>query len=143
MEHTPGPWQAYARHVHNDGTQDEMGGLGWDIHGPPKPQLRGQFSLAGDAYLVAAAPDLLAALENAVVMLRTYGENVGCIEECAAAIAKAKGEQQTEKPEPDFVYTTEQALAETWTAEGKPGHIDGCTTYAECMASDCQCSCHE
>ena len=58
---TPGPWMAYPRNVDNDGTQDELCGLGWEIDGPPEPQLRGQFSRAADAYLIAAAPELLAA----------------------------------------------------------------------------------
>ena len=67
-EHTPGPWKARARCVTNDGTQDEMAGLGWNIEGPPEPS-RGQFSKAADAYLVAAAPDLLAALKKAEAAL--------------------------------------------------------------------------
>ena len=45
--------------------------------------------------------------------------------------------------EPDFVYTEEQAMAETQSMEGQPGHLAGCTTYAACMASDCRCSCHD
>ena len=61
MTHTPGPWTAEPRHVHNDGTQDESAGLGWDVEGPPEPMLRGQFARAADAKLVAAAPDLLEA----------------------------------------------------------------------------------
>ena len=40
---------------------------------------------------MAAARDMEAALENAVGLLRTYGENVGCIEQCDAALAKARG----------------------------------------------------
>ena len=59
LNHTPGPWKAVPRSSDNDGTHDERGGLGWDIEGPPEPTLRGQFSLAADAYLTAAAPDLL------------------------------------------------------------------------------------
>ena len=58
---TPGPWMAYPRNVDNDGTQDELCGSGWEIDGPPEPQLRGQFSRAADAYLIAAAPELLEA----------------------------------------------------------------------------------
>ena len=44
---------------------------------------------------------------------------------------------------PDYVYTQEQAMAETQTMEGKPGHIHGCTTYAACLAKNCQCGCHD
>lgn len=67
MEHTPGPWKAVPRSVLNDGTQDETGdGLGWDIEGPPEPQLRGQFKKAADAHLIATAPDFLKAAKLAV-----------------------------------------------------------------------------
>lgn len=59
---TPGPWQACHRHCDATGSEDEMSGLGWDVDGPPAPMLRGMFSLAADAKLIAAAPDLLAAL---------------------------------------------------------------------------------
>lgn len=61
-EHTPGEWQAVPLHVHNDGTMDEMDGLGWDIEGPEQP-MRGQFSKAADAKVAAAGPKLLAACE--------------------------------------------------------------------------------
>ena len=39
-----------------------MSGLGWDIDGPLEPMLRGQFSRAADARLVASAPDMYQAL---------------------------------------------------------------------------------
>lgn len=51
---TPGPWIAVARHCHNDGDQDEMDGLGWDVDGPPDA-MRGQYSRAGDAKFIALA----------------------------------------------------------------------------------------
>ena len=66
--------------------------------------------------------------------------------EIADALLEAREQAQparTSYMPPDFIYTAEEALAETWSAEGQPGHIDGCTTYAACMASDCQCSCHD
>ena len=58
---TPGPWKARPRSILNDGNQDEIIGLGWSIMGPPEPELGGQFPRAADAYLMAAAPELLAA----------------------------------------------------------------------------------
>lgn len=61
MAHTPGPWRAEHRHSGAGATDDETGGLGWDIVGPPEPSMRGQFARAADARLVAAAPELLAA----------------------------------------------------------------------------------
>ena len=62
-EHTPGPWVAKHRHSEAKATDDEIYGLGWYIEGPPEP-MRGQFAKAADARLIAAAPDLLAALEE-------------------------------------------------------------------------------
>ena len=96
-EHTSGPWKARARCVTNDGTQDEMAGLGWNIEGPPEPT-RGQFSKAADAHLVAAAPDLLEALEEMTNEYYAVREGQGwhyeleSITQSRAAIAKAKGE---------------------------------------------------
>ena len=55
-DHTPGPWMAYPRHCDNDGTQDQMAGLGWDIEGPLEPQLRGQFAKAGDGGQAILSP---------------------------------------------------------------------------------------
>jgi hypothetical protein len=39
-----------------------MGGLGWEIEGPPDATLRGQFARAADAHLIAAAPEMYEAL---------------------------------------------------------------------------------
>ena len=96
-EHTSGPWKARARCITNDGTQDEMAGLGWNIEGPPEPT-RGQFAKAADAYLVAAAPDLLEALKKAEAALTIASSYVNMeqrymrssLESIRDAIAKAK-----------------------------------------------------
>ena len=63
-KHTPGPWMACHRSINAKGWEDEQSGLGWEIMGPPEPLLRGQFAKASDARLIAAAPDLLEALQN-------------------------------------------------------------------------------
>ena len=84
-KHTPGPWKARARCVTNDGTQDEMAGLGWNIEGPREPS-RGQFSKAADACLVAAAPDLLEAL---VAMMDFVNPNESLPTEEYPALSKA------------------------------------------------------
>ena len=60
-KHTPGPWRVKHRHIHAEHDSDEMGGLGWELTGPPKP-IRGDFARAADARLIASAPDLLTAL---------------------------------------------------------------------------------
>ena len=92
-KHTPGPWRALHRHSCGKAT-DEIGGLGWDIFGPPEPMLRGQFAKAADAHLVAAAPELLAACEAALAIM-DGAIGIAFPEEkaqLAAAIRKAKGE---------------------------------------------------
>jgi hypothetical protein len=58
---TPGPWKAWARDAANDGTQDEMVGLGWEIVGPPEP-MRGQFSRCADAQFIAHSHEDVALL---------------------------------------------------------------------------------
>ena len=89
-DHTPGPW--HAAHRHGDGTahEDVIGQLGWEVHGPPEPGpgCRGQFRKAGDAHLIAAAPDLLAALETCL----KGGTSMAGIKQASAAMAKARGE---------------------------------------------------
>lgn len=96
VSHTPGPWKVYHRHERAGPHSDEMAGLGWELEGPPEAMLRGQFAKAADAHLIAAAPDLLAALEAAHDILEDQYEP--CEPGCAcilhiveAAIAKARG----------------------------------------------------
>ena len=62
MRFTPGPWVARHRHVNATGVEDEMDGLGWEVDGPPDA-IRGTYAKAADAKLIAAAPDLMEALE--------------------------------------------------------------------------------
>ena len=77
-------------------------------------------------------PDCAGALaHDRTQQLRLYGE-----------LRYPQGHTPAQRP-PDFVYTVEEAIAEPWSAEGRPGHETGCTTYAACIASDCGCSCHD
>lgn len=62
--HTPGPWTVCHRHVDCGPDDDEMSGLGLEVDGPPVP-MRGDYAFAADARLIAAAPDMLAALRVA------------------------------------------------------------------------------
>ena len=92
---TPGPWHARPRNIDNDLTQDAIAGLGWDVEGPPEPMLRGQFAKAADAYLAAAAPEILAALERVLPHVGRIGGTIAELdalrEAARAAIAKVKG----------------------------------------------------
>lgn len=91
-EHTPGPWKAVHRHANAKPTSNEMSGLGWEIYGPPEP-MRGQFSLAADAHLIAAAPSMYAALE---VIRDDSALTIETIRMIAAdIIAKATGQEVT------------------------------------------------
>ena len=89
IKHTPGPW--------------EVEGIGQVIVPARPPAWRTLADVYGehgdeeqadaDAHLIAAAPDLLAACEMALLDVRYYatvhGESITVLE---AAIAKAKGE---------------------------------------------------
>ena len=93
-KHTPGPWSAECRAVGYKGGEwgkDEF--LQWVVCGPEVPSGRGQFFQA-DARLIAAAPDLLAALQ--VIASFAVGNGDVCeiiAQRARAAIAKATGGQ--------------------------------------------------
>lgn len=101
-KHTPGPWRVRHRHYDAGPNEDEIGGLGWELEGPPEP-MRGHFALAADAHLVAAAPDLLASLKNARFLIGKLAgwngvdlneldeEHDGMVAGIDAAIARAEG----------------------------------------------------
>ena len=93
-KYTPGPWKV-------EGTPRR----GWDIFSSAKgcyvafdePLREGAISLEGDARLIAAAPELLEALEcyvEKVADLNRYGVMIetSLRKKAEAAIAKAKGD---------------------------------------------------
>ena len=87
-KHTPGPWKATCRDMiykGGDWSEDEF--LQWEVEGPRAPFGRGDFFQA-DAQLIAAAPELLEALQD---LCDTLGE-CGMTEKARAAIAKAEGQ---------------------------------------------------
>lgn len=101
--HSPGPWQARHKHPGARAGSNELDYLGWEIDGPPAPVLRGQFAFAADAYLIAAAPELLAALMAIVNAVEDEDQpafsqpvltfaDVALLAAAREAIAKARGE---------------------------------------------------
>jgi len=54
---TGGPWTPVHRCATSDDTNPshgESGGLGWELSGPPEPQLRGHYANGYDAHLISA-----------------------------------------------------------------------------------------
>ena len=102
-EHTPGPWTLEAGRsiVTQSGTFHLS--YGSDKHG--NPSFRSFVELDRNAHLIAAAPDMLAALEDAIAMLQVYtdprgrvnpatrGQAASTIRDAQAAIAKARGQE--------------------------------------------------
>jgi len=101
--HTPGPWRI-ADDIHPsflkvDGPSFKLNVVMWAAHlGESDYQSR-----LADLRLIAAAPDLLEALED---LIRNHKENkgeglgIGPLIKAKAAIAKAKGEQPCMTPTP-------------------------------------------
>ena len=125
-EHTAGPWKARARCVTNDGTQDEMAGLGWNIEGPPEPT-RGQFFKAADAYLAAASPEMYKALKAMVDHFGPLEDNHLvhktarlATKKAKAAIAKAEGK------------TTEEAELNVRLTAALPTLLEIVELFADC-----------
>jgi hypothetical protein len=96
VKHTPGPWRARKR-VHSHKMRVWSSRDGHANYGvKPGDKIVADVDLASNAYLIAAAPDLLEALEDAMDAWETHcksGDSMqGCWESDArAAIAKAKG----------------------------------------------------
>lgn len=61
---TPPPWTAEHRHVHGTEKDDSIGGLGWEVKGPPDAPMRGQFARAADAHFAAACWDMFNGLSE-------------------------------------------------------------------------------
>ena len=79
MSHTPGPWNVYALDWRS---VEAMGRVVADVR-----------TSDDDARLIAAAPDLLAALEQVVALAGgVVVREPGLLAECRAAIARARGE---------------------------------------------------
>lgn len=103
--HTPGPWKAGSASVSAPETEDRLG-LSVRIHGGNGADNR------ANARLIAAAPDLLAALEALLPMVAEwhaeFPRHIGdkeppAIQAARAAIAKATGfEPGTRPPTPDL-----------------------------------------
>lgn len=86
-KHTPGPWEAF--------TEESFSGW-WavqDGNGHEIGSGDGGFD-EEDARLMASAPELLEALEEAVCALDVCGKDYRATEIGRAAIAKAKGEKK-------------------------------------------------
>ena len=94
--HTPGPWEA---HTHYDNSVSVRHYLGMGLNQPVCEMLPGQTPAErnANARLIAAAPDLLAALEEMAAVFGWQSPNANPAVDAAiaaahAAIAKAKGE---------------------------------------------------
>jgi hypothetical protein len=92
-KHTPGPWRARKR-VHSHKMRVWSSRDGHANYGvKPGDKIVADVDLASNAYLIAAAPDLLEALElveGCVVAMKHLDDATYAL--VSAAIAKAKGE---------------------------------------------------
>ena len=83
MTHTPGPWATLERRRGQ-----------WAVTAPTEPGaswIIAERATEDDARLMAAAPDLLAALKNVVRCIEAEGCDHVAVEGAAAAIARAEG----------------------------------------------------
>ena len=87
-QHTPGPWEAIGASVHSDGREIVCG-----LHNTRSAE---DAERRANARLIAAAPELLAALEQVVARFRPVACSAGeivAIVDAEAAIAAARGEE--------------------------------------------------
>jgi type VI protein secretion system component VasF len=94
--HTPGPWWAYcdddacSYRIKTVPTEQREYWNGHEVATLPMKKLGD--SLSADAHLIAAAPDLLAALEATRIVLAEHEPHpLPVLAQVLAAIAKAKG----------------------------------------------------
>lgn len=88
-KHTPGPWDIYFN------SQDDLIVRKMFPDGQESHQIARCHSGAYNAFLIAAAPDLLAVLEElqeSAAYWSEYDVPIGIVDRINAAIAKAKGE---------------------------------------------------
>lgn len=85
-QHTPGPWSlCYDGQI--DGPKGEfICAFRWDTYGEFK-----ESNNAATARLIAAAPDLLASLEEVLAYCEEHGHDWMCMAQARAAVIKAKG----------------------------------------------------
>lgn len=95
--HTPGPWVAFHIGGGNWGirhqSEHRCGGMHADVNNLNRHTAEARDTAESDAHLIAAAPDMLAALRAMVALLpHTDDEDVeGVVQAARAAIAKAEG----------------------------------------------------
>ena len=93
--HTPGPWYVDS-FLGSDSYEDpdmpfvEIGDVKWSPNRTSVPAALQQYT---DAYLIAAAPDLLKALED-LIQSSVTSASVPKMNQAKRAIAKAKGEEE-------------------------------------------------
>ena len=93
--HTPGPWFAIPQNP-----RQTFWRVSQQVASSPYACDISQGSIKADAHLIAAAPDLLAALEESLTWMETYQRQTGTAEhgplghsitQARAALARAKG----------------------------------------------------
>jgi histidinol-phosphate/aromatic aminotransferase/cobyric acid decarboxylase-like protein len=91
MKHTPGPWAVGT--FSNDEVRDASAIYSFGRIRPIVYDISGATLEEADANanLIAAAPDLLAALKRATALLARYPKHDDAWRDCRAAIAKAEG----------------------------------------------------
>lgn len=92
-KHTPGPWSAelYENACYFEGVSRD----GWAVNGPNMvPDYECPLFNEADARLIAAAPELLEALKDALCALECCGKDYPAATKALAAIAKATGENK-------------------------------------------------
>ncbi len=93
-EHTPGPWHALAGNDNQTGNYpaEVVNATGHPVAYIPRvdPATSGDHSF--NAHLIAAAPDLLAALEELLSSDTDMSSHQSTLDKAEAAIKKARGE---------------------------------------------------